>query len=78
MQVYSRIYNALVNVNVIRGRMMVSDLEAKINQAKANGSLPFFVSATAGTTVLGAFDPLNDIADVCTKYGLWFHVDVRR
>jgi glutamate/tyrosine decarboxylase-like PLP-dependent enzyme len=28
-----------------------------------------------GTTVLGAFDPLPAIADVCTKYKLWFHVD---
>jgi glutamate/tyrosine decarboxylase-like PLP-dependent enzyme len=57
--------------------MLVSDLDAKISQAKVDGALPFFVSATAGTTVLGAFDPLNDVADVCTKHGLWFHVDVR-
>ena len=32
--------------------------------------------ATAGTTVLAAFDSLNPIADVCQKYGLWLHVDV--
>lgn len=29
-----------------------------------------------GTTVLGAFDPLNEIADVCEKYNCWFHIDV--
>lgn len=34
----------------------------------------FFFFA-AGTTVLGAFDPLNDIADLCEKYKLWMHVD---
>lgn len=25
--------------------------------------------------VLGAFDDLNAIADVCRKYGLWLHAD---
>ena len=33
------------------------------------------VSATAGTTVIGAFDPLEQIADLCAKYNLWMHVD---
>jgi glutamate/tyrosine decarboxylase-like PLP-dependent enzyme len=40
------------------------------------GSVPFLVSATSGTTVLGAFDPLDAIADVCQRHGMWFHVDV--
>jgi glutamate decarboxylase len=58
-----------------RGKMDVLDLEAKIDQSKANGSRPFLVVATSGTTVLGAFDPLPEIADVCLKNDLWFHVD---
>ena len=34
------------------------------------------VNATAGTTVMGAYDPLNDIADVCQRNGnVWLHVD---
>lgn len=40
------------------------------------GFVPFFVSATAGTTVYGAFDPLVAISDVCKKYNIWMHVDV--
>uniref|UniRef100_A0A4W3IKL5 Cysteine sulfinic acid decarboxylase n=1 Tax=Callorhinchus milii TaxID=7868 RepID=A0A4W3IKL5_CALMI len=27
--------------------------------------------ATAGTTILGAFDPLAEIADVCQQHGVW-------
>ncbi|TSM68895.1 Glutamate decarboxylase 1 [Bagarius yarrelli] len=51
------------------GRVIPADLEAK-------GYVPFFVSATAGTTVYGAFDPINEIADICEKYNMWLHVDV--
>uniref|UniRef100_A0A8C4LV11 Cysteine sulfinic acid decarboxylase n=1 Tax=Equus asinus asinus TaxID=83772 RepID=A0A8C4LV11_EQUAS len=39
------------------------------------GAVPFLVTATSGTTVLGAFDPLEAIADVCQRHGLWLHVD---
>lgn len=28
-----------------------------------------------GTTVLGAFDPILALADVCEAHGLWLHVD---
>lgn len=28
-----------------------------------------------GTTVLGAFDPLEKVADLCEKYKMWMHVD---
>lgn len=36
------------------------------------------VAATAGTTVLGAYDDLTALADVCQKHKLWLHCDVRR
>lgn len=44
----------------------------------AQGFVPFFVSATAGTTVYGAFDPLIAISDICKKYNIWMHVDVSK
>ncbi|MBN3325925.1 GADL1 decarboxylase, partial [Atractosteus spatula] len=59
-----------------RGKMIPEELEKQIERAKSQGAVPFMVSATAGTTVLGAFDPLEDIADICERNGLWFHVDV--
>ncbi len=31
--------------------------------------------ATAATTVYGAFDPLDQVASVCEKHGVWMHVD---
>lgn len=57
------------------GHMIPEDLDEKIKCAKAQGAVPFFVSCTSGTTVQGAFDPLDRIADVCEKHKLWMHVD---
>ncbi|XP_074802211.1 glutamate decarboxylase 2 isoform X5 [Natator depressus] len=61
------------NTNI--GKMIPSDLERRIIEAKQKGFVPFLVSATAGTTVYGAFDPLLAIADICKKYKIWMHVD---
>ncbi|XP_032682429.1 glutamate decarboxylase isoform X1 [Odontomachus brunneus] len=58
-----------------RGRIIPSKLEELILERKARGHIPFFVNATAGTTVIGAFDPIPEIADICQKYRLWLHVD---
>lgn len=58
-----------------RGRMRVPHLVEQIERSLSEGAAPFMVSATAGTTVLGAFDPLDALADVCQKYKLWLHVD---
>jgi glutamate/tyrosine decarboxylase-like PLP-dependent enzyme len=57
------------------GRMRPEALDAMIEEAKKKGETPFYVNATAGTTVLGSFDPLDKISDVCRKHGLWMHVD---
>jgi glutamate/tyrosine decarboxylase-like PLP-dependent enzyme len=39
------------------------------------GNRPFFVNAVAGSTVMGSFDDLKAIGEICKQYGLWFHVD---
>ncbi|RWS09991.1 glutamate decarboxylase-like protein [Dinothrombium tinctorium] len=57
------------------GRMIPDELERLVKQAIAKGHRPFFVNCTCGTTVLGAFDPINPLADICEKYNMWLHVD---
>lgn len=58
------------------GRMIPTELEREIRKAIEAGQTPFFVGATAGTTVLGSFDPIEELADICSQHGLWLHVDV--
>lgn len=58
-----------------RERMCPDALRDSIEKAREDGRKPFFVCATAGTTVAGAYDPVDAVADVCEDEGLWFHVD---
>ena len=57
------------------GLMIVDELRRSILQAKEDGLHPFYVNATAGTTVRGAYDKIEEIADVCKESKLWLHVD---
>jgi glutamate/tyrosine decarboxylase-like PLP-dependent enzyme len=58
-----------------QGRMSPAALEAAVVQAQKEGKKPFFVGATAGTTVLGAYDPFTEIADICKRHDMYLHVD---
>jgi len=57
------------------GRMDPEALDQAIQASLHKGSKPFFVGATAGTTVRGCFDPIEEISKVCKKYNIWFHID---
>ena len=63
-----------INNNYL-GQMDPTHLAECIEQDLKDGCIPFYVNATAGTTVLGAFDDVNAIADVCEKYNVWLHID---
>lgn len=66
----------VVTVPVDRdGRMIPAALRDAVSTAREKGMTPLYVNATAGTTVLGSFDPFHEIADVCAEFGLWMHVD---
>lgn len=58
-----------------RGRMRPDALERALADALRRGERPFLVNATAGTTVLGAFDPLPELASLCAAHDMWLHVD---
>ncbi|XP_064590712.1 cysteine sulfinic acid decarboxylase-like [Zonotrichia leucophrys gambelii] len=62
-------------VLVLMEEQVLAKLRELVGWSPLKGSEPLFVCATSGTTVLGAFDPLDAIADVCARHGLWLHVD---
>jgi glutamate decarboxylase len=64
-----------VPVDPVTGEMDPQALEALIVREKSHGKTPFYVNATAGTTVLGSFDPFGPIAEVARRHGLWMHID---
>lgn len=57
------------------GRMLPGELEKAIVKAQQAGQKPFFVAATCATTLLGAYDPIDEIAEITRKHGLWLHAD---
>ena len=42
--------------------MVPGEFEKRVLKDKEEGNLPFFVNCTTGTTVFGAFDPIEPIA----------------
>jgi glutamate/tyrosine decarboxylase-like PLP-dependent enzyme len=58
-----------------RQQMDPQALARQILADRSKGFLPFLVVGSAGTVGVGAIDPLADIAAICRREGLWFHVD---
>jgi glutamate/tyrosine decarboxylase-like PLP-dependent enzyme len=56
-------------------KMDAAALEKRIDEDKKKGHTPFMVIGTGGTTGAGVIDPLPDLAQICRRHGLWFHVD---
>ena len=58
-----------------RFRMKADALEEQIKADRKDGLIPLTIFASAGTTDLGAVDPLNKIGDIAKRHNIWFHVD---
>jgi glutamate decarboxylase len=57
------------------GRMRPDALREMVVRAKAEGKTPFYVNATAGTTVRGAYEPFEAISAICKEHNMWMHID---
>lgn len=58
-----------------RFKIDVPRLAEQIERDRQEGRIPCAVIGIAGTTSTGAIDPLNELADIAERFGLWFHVD---
>jgi aromatic-L-amino-acid decarboxylase len=58
-----------------RYRMNTDALEQAILEDERAGLQPWLIVANAGTTNVGAVDPLPAVADIADQHGLWLHVD---
>ncbi|NCT16507.1 MAG: aminotransferase class V-fold PLP-dependent enzyme, partial [Flavobacteriales bacterium] len=65
-------------------RMIPTDMEFKFSVNKLKNAIakdtleglqPFCLIASSGTTNTGTVDPLNELAAICKKEKLWFHID---
>lgn len=64
----------LINVD-IHHRMQSGELELAIENDLENGVTPVAIIATAGTTLTGAIDPIDEIASIAKRFGIWLHID---
>lgn len=57
------------------GRMSTNHIEQLIESDKKQGLTPFLIIGSAGTTDMGAVDPLNELSNLAVENNMWFHVD---
>ena len=53
----------------------IADLKDRLAEAKQVNQQPFAIVATAGTTVTGNVDPIEEMGAIARQHNLWFHVD---
>ncbi len=56
-------------------RLHGGPVEAAIEQDRADGLVPFAISAVSGSTNTGSVDLVGELADVAGRHDLWLHVD---
>ena len=56
-------------------KMDTQALEVSIKNDLENNCLPLMVIGTAGDVSTGVVDNLSELAAICKRYDLWFHID---
>ena len=56
-------------------RLPVAAVQEAIAADKQAGLEPCLLCATLGTTSTGAIDPIPELAAICRKHDIWFHID---
>jgi L-2,4-diaminobutyrate decarboxylase len=56
-------------------RMTAASVAAALREARTKNVHVIGIVAAAGSTATGAFDPLDELADVAAREQLWLHVD---
>jgi len=57
------------------GKIKISHLDKSIREKINDKGFPFCIVATAGTTITGSVDNLNEVSKIADKYKLWMHTD---
>jgi len=58
-----------------RFKIIPSEFAKQVVEDKAAGLNPFLIVGSAGTTDVGAIDPLIEIGEIAKREGLWYHID---
>ncbi|MHC5904518.1 pyridoxal phosphate-dependent decarboxylase family protein [Streptomyces sp. S6] len=58
-----------------RQRICAEGARAALDRAEERQLKVFCLVASAGTTAVGAFDPLDELAELARERGMWLHVD---
>lgn len=85
-QAHSSIEKAIKVAGIGRANLRLIDVDSvfamrpdrlaeQIQADRRNGLVPFFASATIGTTSSTAMDPVRRIGEICRAENLWLHVD---
>ena len=58
-----------------RFRLRAETVAEAVAEDRAAGRMPFCIAPVAGSTNTGSVDPVDELADVAEREGLWLHVD---
>ncbi len=58
-----------------QGRMDLEALDNAISNSIRDNKQPFFIGLTAGTTVIGSFDPVKQASAIARHHDIWLHID---